>query len=91
MTLLIPSLTTLQNQLGADAQNLGISVLDLNKASRAKSIIKGIFQTPTSDMLDALRARPQLVLTNVDMLADPTIQVWWFWAKLNVFQLPQVQ
>jgi hypothetical protein len=40
MTLLIPSLTTLQNQLGEDAQKLGISVLDLNKASPAKSIIK---------------------------------------------------
>lgn len=28
-------------------------------------------------MLDALRARPQLVLINVDMLANSTIQVWW--------------
>lgn len=34
MTLLIPSLTTLQNQLGADARKLGISVIDLNKVGK---------------------------------------------------------
>jgi hypothetical protein len=34
MTLLIPSLTTLQNQLQADAEKLGMSVVNINKASR---------------------------------------------------------
>lgn len=35
-------------------------------------------------MLDALRARPQLVLTNVDLLADPTIQVWFGCANSRI-------
>ena len=75
MILVIPSITTLQNQLEADARGLGISVVNLNKVTGSVCMTIPP-QVQLEDVQVALKKRPQIVLVNIDLLADRAIQVF---------------
>ena len=100
MTLVIPALTTIQNQLEEEALDLGLSVLNVNKVRntslsqvtdhrsqvtviKMSQSLKFFFQTPVSELKMALEARPQIVLANVDTIANRVVQV--AETDLNVF------